>query len=140
MTSVVLSSEQFQRPWHRLFRVSVPEEPVFEGHVKTVVNVAVMTFYGNHVFTSCRGRRSCSGLSRVTQIDQHAVELRGALFVRDVFQGDKQLFQILLVGSVNAGIAGRADPRRAAEGVYYYCVVSRRQSRGGQLPAQRGAL
>ena len=54
----------------------------------------------------------------MTQIDQHAVELRGALLVRDVFQGDKQLFQILLVGSVNAGIARRVDPRRAAEGVY----------------------
>ena len=42
------------------------------------------------------------GVFSVTHIDQHAVELRGTLFVRHILQGDKQLFQILLVGGVHA--------------------------------------
>jgi hypothetical protein len=45
---------------------------------------------------SCRGRR-LGLVFRMTHINQHAVELRLTLFVRNVFQGNKQFFQILLV-------------------------------------------
>ncbi len=51
----------------------------------------------------------------MTHIDQHAAELRGTLFVWHILQGDKQFFQILLVGGVHAWNSGRVNARSTAQ-------------------------
>ena len=69
----------------------------------------------------------------MTHVDQHAVELRGTLFVRNVFQGHKQLFQVLLVGGVRPGIAGGVNPRRTAQKIHGQTGIIGNRGQAGYL-------
>ena len=69
----------------------------------------------------------------MAHIDQYAVELCLALVIRNILQGVKQFFQILLIGRIFAGIAGRIDARCAAKGVHRQTRVISNGRQSGNL-------
>ena len=80
----------------------------------------------------------------MAQVHQHTVELGAALCFRYVFQGRQQGLHVVGIGSIGAGIAGRAHTGLATKGIHCQPAVIRQCGQtgfpGGMAGFENGVL